>query len=278
MDRSALALFNSTRLVRLLSNLSNSDIKITQTHFADRFGQMFHFSSAITLSRALENASGKGFKPSGMPGNDIRNAFLSVQTDLVRFIASGFVASSRRLDGQLPTAESLYAHCELTGGFSAKHKGKSRKHATVYEPYRKFYISRQNDLDIKIQYLRSEIRDTISGLSPELAHLARIDKALSDSISEASLKIFAVVPKLLEKRFYHLFDIHRLEFSENFEVTDFELWMKPGGWISTFCIEIRELLLAELEVRLQPVVGMIDSIPQTTANGITDERKKQHVG
>jgi Protein of unknown function (DUF3348) len=43
---------------------------------------------------------------------------------------------------------------------------------------------------------------------------------------------------------------------------DFEKWIKPGGWLSAFCIEMRELLLAELEVRLQPVVGMINALPQ----------------
>jgi hypothetical protein len=151
----------------------------------------------------------------------------------------------------------------LTGIFSAKHKGKSKKQTTAYEPYRKFYMSRQKGLDIKVQHLRAEIRDSISGLSPVLAQLSRMDKALSESLSESSRETFAVVPKLLEKRFSQLFDIHRPELPKNPEVTDLEPWMKPGGWISAFCMEMRELLLAELEIRLQPVVGMIDSLPPT---------------
>jgi len=274
MDHSAFTSLNSTRLVRLLSNLHALDLKTLQTHFAEKFGQMLHFSSAITLSSALEEVTGADFKPSKMSGPEIKNTFLTAQTGLVHFIAAGFVTSSRHKENQLPTPESLHAHCELTGVFSAKKKGKSKKQSTAYEPYQRFYMNRQGNLDIKVHHLRSEIRDAISGISPALAQLAGIDKALSDSLSDASREIFTVVPKLLGKRFSHLVDIQRTDFPDKPEVIDFEQWMKPGGWISTFCIEMRELLLAELEVRLQPVVGMIDSLPQTTVNGTTDESKK----
>lgn len=262
MNHSDLTSLNSTRLADLLSGLNDPNIRISQAHFAERFGQMFHFSSAINLSSALEEASEADFKPADISGDEIRDAFFSMQTDLVRFIAEGFVPSARRAGDRLPTAGSLHAHCELTGGFSAKHKGKLKKHSTVYEPYRKFYLNRQNGLEMKVEHLRSIIRDSISGISPSLAKLARIDQALSASISDVSGEIFAMIPKLLEKRFFHLMDIHRPEFPENPEVTDFEQWMKPGGWISVFCNEMREILLAELEVRLQPVAGMIDSLPE----------------
>ncbi len=236
-------------------------IKTSQANFAEKFGQMLHFSSAITLSRALEDDYGAGFKPSETSASEIRNVFFSVQTELVRFIAAGFVPSSRRLDDPLPTPASLHAYYEMTGIFSEKQKGKSKKLATAYEPYRKFYMSRQSGIDIKVQHLRSDIRESISGLSPALAQLARIDQALFESLSEASSEIFVVVPKILGKRFSHLLNTHRPELPENPEVTDLEPWMKPGGWISGFCIEMQELLLAELELRLQPIVGMIESLP-----------------
>lgn len=272
MDHSDLTSLNSTRLVDLLSDVNDLSIRISQANFAEKFGQMLHFSSAITLSSALEDAPGAAVNPSNISEEKIRNAFFSMQTDLVRFIAEGFVTSARRGDDRLPTAKSLHAHCELTGVFSATYKSKTKKHAVVYEPFRKFYINRQNGLDIKVQHLRSEIREAISGLSPSLAQLARIDQALSESLSDAAAELFAVIPKLLEKRFFHLWDAHRPEFPENPEVGDFEQWMKPGGWISVFCNEMRELLFAELEVRLQPVVGMIDSLPATiTPNRTTTD-------
>jgi hypothetical protein len=261
MDHSAFSSLNNTRLERLLSGLTVSGIKTSQTNFPEKFGQMIHFSSAIDLSSALDGDSGPGFSPSAMSGLEIRNVFFSLQTELVRYIAMGFVPSSRRLDDQLPTPASLHAHYEVNGVFSAKQKGKSKKQATVYEPYRKFYMSRQIGIDIRVQNLRAEIRELISGFSPALAQLARIDKALFESLSDASSGIFAAIPKLLEKRFINLFNTHRPELPQNPVVKDLASWMKPDGWIFVFCIEMQELLFAELEVRLQPVIGMVESLP-----------------
>ncbi len=263
MNHFDLTSLSSTRLVDLLSGVNNLNIRISQANFAEKFGQMLHFSSAITLSSALEDAPEADFNPADISGNEIREVFFRMQTDLVRFIAEGFVTSARRGDDRLPTAKSLHAHCELTGVFSAAYKRKTKKHSVVYEPFRKFYLNRQNGLDIKVDHLRSVIRDSISNISPSLAQLARIDQAISESLSGAAAELFAMIPKLLEKRFLHLWDVHGPEFPENPEVTDFEQWMKPGGWISVFCNEMREILLAELEVRLQPVAGMIDSLPET---------------
>jgi hypothetical protein len=262
MEQSAFSSLNNSRLVRLLSDLNVSGIKTSYANFAEKFGQMFHFSSAVTLSRALENDSGIGFKPAEIQGSEVRDVFFSGQAELVRFIAAGFVPSSRHSDDPLPAPASLHAYYEMTGVFSAKQKGKAKKQETAYEPYRKFYTNRQSGIDIKVQHLRSEIRELISGFSPALAQLARIDKALFTSLSDASSETFAVIPKFLEKHFIHLFHAHRPGLPENPGVKDLEQWMKPGGWIFVFCSAMQELLLAELEVRLQPVVGMIESLPK----------------
>jgi len=45
MNHSAFASLNSTRFVRLLSDMNASDIKVPQTQFAEKFAQMLHFSS-----------------------------------------------------------------------------------------------------------------------------------------------------------------------------------------------------------------------------------------
>jgi hypothetical protein len=32
-------------------------------------------------------------------------------------------------------------------------------------------------------------------------------------------------------------------------------WLQPGGWLATFCQDMQAVLLAELDLRLQPVAG-----------------------
>ena len=36
--------------------------------------------------------------------------------------------------------------------------------------------------------------------------------------------------------------------------------MKQGAWLSRFCNELQTVLLAELDVRLQPTVGLIEAL------------------
>jgi len=270
MDHSTFATLHSTRLVRLLSGVNVPDTRESRTDFAEKFGRMLHFSEAVNLFSALETPvstdSDLSKSPDCLNSEKIRNQFLTAQAGLVRFIVADFAPTSRRTGNQLPTAGSLHAYCELNGVFSAKNKKTHARLTAVFEPYRKFYISRQRDLENKVGLLRVDIRDLMSGLSPALAKLAKIDQALFESLAVASGEAFAVIPKRLENRFHRLFETLQSEFPENPDTSDFNRWMKPGGWLSAFCLEMRELMLAELEVRLQPVVGMIDALPNNKLN------------
>jgi hypothetical protein len=59
-----------------------------------------------------------------------------------------------------------------------------------------------------------------------------------------------------------LLQTHWQTLSGNPEPDDLTPWMFPGGWLASFCGRMRELLLAELEIRLQPVLGLIESACQ----------------
>ena len=41
-------------------------------------------------------------------------------------------------------------------------------------------------------------------------------------------------------------------------------WLQPGAWLHTFCQDMRAVLLAELELRLQPVAGLLDALNEVT--------------
>lgn len=268
---------NNSRLINLLSDPNLSGKKGFQVPLAESLGQMLHFSSSINLLRALDNGGGIQTNPPETSGEAIRKTFLDAQKEMVRFIAKSFMPSARRQSNPLPDAQSLYDHFQLTGVFVSTKKRASKRLENACEPYRKFYTSRQTDLDRRIQHLHSEIRDMVSSVSPALAQLALIDQALFESLSDVSRESFAVIPALLGKRFIERLAIHRPELPDNPKAADLAPWIEPGGWISAFCNEMKELLLAELECRLQPVVGMIESLPQTnSANQTASEPNKNY--
>jgi hypothetical protein len=272
MDNSAHASIYGSRFVRLLSGLSVSDVEVSQNHFAERFGHLVDLSGSITLSMTHEELSALAFKPTGVSSEAIKDEFLRVRTGMVRSIAISFAPSVVLTRDKLPSPKELHAHCKLNGTNAAERPEKIKTHTTMYEPYRKFYINRQRDLDIKIQQLRTHIGDAISGFSPELTQLSTLDKTLGNVLSVRTRKLFSVVPNLLGKRFVRLLDEYWQKLPDKISTDDLEKWMKPGGWISMFCGEMREMLLAELEVRLQPVLGMIDSLPLAiTADRTLDE-------
>ena len=39
-----------------------------------------------------------------------------------------------------------------------------------------------------------------------------------------------------------------------------DLWMQPGGWLTRFAEELQSVLLVELDLRLQPTEGLIESL------------------
>jgi len=82
---------------------------------------------------------------------------------------------------------------------------------------------------------------------------------LSDSLAGHTAKLFNVTPKLLESRFKQLLEAH-LEKSGGVNDTEPSQWLIPGGWLELFYKDMQELLLAELDVRLQPVVGLLEAL------------------
>ena len=267
MDRSTNRSLCGARLVNLLSDTSRPDQGTFRNNFAERLGEMFHFRGTVELAAVLDAPSRGPFNPSGQSAGAVRDAFLVVQGDLVRFIAKSFLATSARVQNRLPNAEALHAHCCTAGIFPKNSEKKSKPCAVLFDPYLKFYVNRQRTIDIKVRRLRAEIRHMISGMSPELADLGRLDQALEDSIAGAPQESLAKIPSFLEKRFGQLLDSHWHEIPDDPGPEDLEPWMAPGGWISAFCSDMRELLFAELEVRLQPVMGMVESLPrQSRAN------------
>jgi hypothetical protein len=269
MDNPAYPSFYGSRLVHLLSGFKPAGAEAPGRHFADRFGQLVGLPGSISLSMAHADLSAMTFQPEPVAAADVaksvREEFLRVRMSLVRAIAVSFDPAVGRNGSRLPTPEGLYAHFELTGVFAAKRPGRAQNHAAAFEPYRKFYVARQRNLEIRIQQLRAHIGAAISGLSAELAQLSKLDASLENALSGRSRDLFAVVPKLLELRFGERLDLHRQALAKEPEAADLERWLQPGGWIGTFCGEMRELLIAELEVRLQPVLGMLESLPETSA-------------
>jgi hypothetical protein len=64
---------------------------------------------------------------------------------------------------------------------------------------------------------------------------------------------------LLEQRFEQLLKTHQQKLVETQQADNPAIWMNPGAWLARFCNELQTMLLAELDLRLQPTVGLIEA-------------------
>ncbi len=135
---------------------------------------------------------------------------------------------------------------------------------TAYAPYRRFYESHQRDMELSIQPLRTNVREALAKASPRLRKLAELDVTLEKILRDREGKLLARVPLLLRKRFEQLFKEHQQKLADSAQADNPAAWAQAGGWLARFCDDMQMLLLAEVELRLQPTLGLIEAFKQDT--------------
>jgi hypothetical protein len=131
--------------------------------------------------------------------------------------------------------------------------------APAYEPYRRYYLAHQGEMELSVRSLRSHVRQTLSKASATLKQLAALDAALDKILCARERQLLSTATLLLEKRFGQLHRAHQQQLAETPQADDPDAWMQPGGWLASFCKELQGLLLAELDLRLQPTLGLIET-------------------
>jgi hypothetical protein len=117
-----------------------------------------------------------------------------------------------------------------------------------YGVFFKRHLELQREMALKIAPLRAQARQVLARSAPPLRPLAALDALMEQTLGGREHKLLAQVPVLLEKRFEQLRDT-------------------PGAGPAVFGREWEAIVLAELNLRLQPVVGLMEAwgaSPQTT--------------
>jgi hypothetical protein len=216
--------------------------------FAEKLGLWVGFTDAIIL-RAAHDANHAN--PSGSPAGQscaareaIAEEFTRVRTSLVQAITNIHAASGARTRIALPLPKA----------------GMSFEDAIAFEPYRRYHLAHQRDMELHIRPLRAKVRETLAKASPAMRQLADLDAAFDGILSERESKLLSTLPPLLENRFKQLLQVHQLAHADSPTADNPDLWMKPGGWLARFSSELQAVLLAELDMRLQLTEGLMEAL------------------
>ena len=102
--------------------------------------------------------------------------------------------------------------------------------------------------------LRDRVRQVLAHGAEPLPQLAALDAAFSAILLEREGKVLARIPSLLESRFNSLLQQYRDPAAAA------SARLADGTWLAPFCADIQSVLLAELDLRLQPVRGLIEAL------------------
>ena len=223
------------------------DVEASRQDFAERLGLWLGVFDGITLHAAHQSIKTLvEEKPSDAPSARtfaVEEEFHRVRSALVKAViaSSASPAGEKRVGNPVPQP----------GAATATDAG--------YAPYHQRYLDQQRHMATRIDALRARVRQAIAKGSPQFAQLASFDAVMDQMLGGREKKLLATVPVLLERRFGHLRKTHQIGLAAAQQQDDPALWAQPGGWLDVFGKELQEVLLAELEVRMQPVVGLIEA-------------------
>ena len=208
-------------LIRLLAGLTDIDIPESRHSFAERLSQWLGWTDAISLSSALNGSLAS--LPSGARGfpGGAEGECMRVRRTLATAIAEdGALAEDRR-------------RADASAGFA---------------PFRRRYIARQQAMETAIGPARQRLRTSLAARSPALARLAAVDAVMEQALGEQERRLLATVPGWLEKHFERLRQTHPATPDEHPE------------WLDRFCKDVQAVSLAELEIRLEPIEGLLEAL------------------
>jgi hypothetical protein len=239
--------FHSSKLIRCLADLSMVEVAESGNGFAEKLGEWIHFADAITLSAV----HGDGIPR--LPGMQ------NEQQSAMRVAAA---AEFDRIQAFL--VHSITQSCSFKPGkthikLSAPILELPLDLKAAYAPYGRFYDAHQRDMELSIQPLRVNVRAALAKTSPTLRKLAELDAMFEKILREREKQLLSKVPVLLKKRFEQLFNAHQQTLVETQQADNPAGWTKTGGWLARFCNDMQMLLLAEMELRLQPAMGLIEA-------------------
>lgn len=242
--------FSSSRLVRLFgawapaSAPGSASVAAPEPglDFAERLALWVSAFDAIKLQAAQRSARAT---PSA-PARRVATAALALQEQLQRVraaLAHAIGQDPVALAGADPLVPA-YAHFQ-------------RRHGEL-----------QRHMEQMLLPLREQARLALSQAGGPLADLARLDAAVHDMLAPREQQLLATLPARLAGRFEQLrqqASEPQLPLAQISQVPDAGATPAPdgahrAGWLSAFARDWQQALLAELDVRLEPVTGLLAAL------------------
>ncbi|MCV2361800.1 DUF3348 domain-containing protein [Paucibacter sp. TC2R-5] len=187
---------------------------------AARLGAWFGWADAIEIAQVLTTPPG------------------SAVSEAARIKAMHWASTElERLQAELA---SSFHHTELAGESNSISDGATLKDLLV--PYLQHFGQQQRVIESRTSTFRALLRARLTRASDELARLAQLDDYIERAMAAPQLRAMAGLSALLETR------------AQKHYAAD------PRQWRARLCSDLQRLLRAELDHKLQAVLGLIEAL------------------
>lgn len=225
--------------IRLLARLTDGDVPQSPHSLPDRLGQWIDWNHAVALSRALDGRSSASVDGPAF-GSAEEDECARVRASLASAIAERREPAASRQPATAPA-------------------GPGGEHAQPdYAPFRQHCLDMQRAMLTATGHLRGRLRDMLAGKSAEMARLADVDAVMERALSPREQTLLAAVPALLGEHFERLRQAAQQAPSEAPAAAATPA--TPAPWLDAFRKDMRHVLLAELDVRFQPIDGLLAAL------------------
>lgn len=223
----------NSALAQLLAGMADGGVRAAAPVTAERLSRWLGWADAIALSAAL------GGPAAGMPSS-------------ARLAAGeGEWAECSRMRAGVVAAIAAGGGMSRDGGPA---HGEGGAVPAEYAPYRMHYLARQQAMETAIAPLRSRLRAALAACSPAMARLAMVDAVMEQALAPRERSLLASVPVLLGQHFERERQTAAAQADAPRDDVD------PEAWLDVFGQHLRTVLLAELDMRLQPVDGLLEAL------------------
>lgn len=222
-------------LIRLLARLTDADVTESRQSPSDRLSQWLDWTHAIALSTALN-----GDPPTVAPNT--RSSDRTEDADCARLRAS--------------LAYAITGESNAGAGVDKGNRRPPADVATDYPAFRQQIVSLQQLMETDIGVLRGRLRGILAARAPGMARLAMVDAVMEQALSARERSLLGAIPALLGGHFERL----RLAAQQTPEMDGDASATPSRDWLVTFRKDMQSVLLAELEIRFQPVEGLLAAL------------------
>jgi hypothetical protein len=226
--------------IRQLARMTDVGTAPTHQSLAQRLSQWLDWRQSIALSTALDS------KPAA--GGGIASPSVLAEEEEYALARAGLTKAIMGLGGSVGPAAT-----------QAPAAGRNADATTDYDPFRQRYLTLQRSMQSATGRLRGRLRDRLAEGTTDMARLAEIDAVMERALSPREQTLLASVSILLGEHF------ERLRQAGETTVTDESASQDnppaaSGTWLEVFRTDMQSLLLAELDLRFQPVEGLLAAL------------------